>query len=134
MSKHIARQIDIQHRMVERISTLLCTTVDCRRSQAAHLAEYTRALNEMPKGVTRYVREYLRGYHDRGLRQIETQHVVFCYDVRGQRYAIDSDEYRELLPSVVSERHSWCGFCWRADTSRVWFAADQPKKEELLER
>ena len=77
------------------------------------------------KKLRRYDRERMNGILDHFNRTInygvygQKSMLVFCYDCNGRRYAIDPKSYKRIKPINIYQRATWCGFCWRADLSKI---------------
>ena len=76
--------------------------------------------------LTNYNREYIRGMEELFLDTL-TGHlfgqkppIVFCYDIGGVRYDISTKEYKAIDPCRINSEHTFSGFCWKVDTSKVW--------------
>lgn len=84
--------------------------------------------NEYYKKLPRWAIEYIAGYSDAMMEQIERL-VVFSYiiDEKGTRATIDSDAYRAVSSSVISKCYSHTGcFVWRVAPDKFW---TQPKNK-----
>ncbi len=73
------------------------------------------------KRLTQYNREFMRGMEEVHRDNLYQTDLVFCYDYKGKRYAIDSIEYKAISPSEICENHTFKGHCYRKDLNKCYF-------------
>ena len=72
-----------------------------------------------------WVRDYVEGYINACRDELSYSALVFAYDVHGTRYILGSPEYRQLDPGVVCREHTWNGYVWRNDPTKMYFGVSK---------
>jgi hypothetical protein len=76
----------------------------------------------------RWLQEYLSGV-EFGLMREVWRGVVFSYEVRGKRLAIDSDAYRKVSPQYVSKHCTESGaYVWRDAPDKLFISPGSAAK------
>ena len=76
--------------------------------------------DETYKKLPQWVKTYLSGY-EQALQEQHRKLLVFSYEVKGTRLAIDSTEYRKYNPQYIHKHCSHTGaFAYREDVSKTY--------------
>jgi len=83
------------------------------------------------KSAPRWVHSKLEGFEQARLALIWRHKVVFSYEYKGQRYAIDTAEYRKICPREICLNWSHTGaFIWRESPSKFFTEPSKDKQEK----
>ena len=115
-------QLNHKQRIVNRYKSLFCLVITYLYSQEQYLDRRSAIQQSNSyQRLTQYNREFMRGMEEMFTSELYRNNLVFCYDYRGRRYAIDSAEYKLLSPKDIADHNTFCGHCYRADLSKCYY-------------